>query len=92
MISTEPLANSEAPYDVILISGDYWADHPHCGIAMIARSLESHGYSVGIIEKPAWQSIESFRRLGLPRLFFGISFRCNRQYAGQLYTTQKVAF
>ena len=28
MISTEPFTNSEAPYNVILISGDYWADHP----------------------------------------------------------------
>jgi uncharacterized radical SAM protein YgiQ len=60
-------------FDVILISGDYWADHPHSGVGVIARVLEHSGYSVGIIEKPNWENIADFTRLGLPRLFFGIT-------------------
>ncbi len=73
MISTNPLPNPNTPYDIILISGDYWADHPHSGVGVIARVLEGQGYSVGIIEKPDWRSTNAFLRLGLPRLFFGVS-------------------
>ncbi len=60
-------------YDIILISGDYYADHPHSGIGLIAKVLENAGYSIGIIEKPDWTKIQSFLKLGLPRLFFGVT-------------------
>jgi len=73
MISTDPPSRPHQPYDVILVSGDYWADHPHSGVGVIARVLEAHGYSVGIIEKPGWKSTDPFLRLGLPRLFFGVT-------------------
>lgn len=73
MISLDPLPHSTEQYDVILISGDYWADHPHSGIGVIARVLEDANFSVGIIEKPDWKSTEAFLKLGIPRLFFGVS-------------------
>ena len=58
-------------FDVILISGEYWDDHPYSPVGVIARVLESRGYSVGIIEKPV--KAEDYARLGKPRLFFGIT-------------------
>ena len=59
--------------DVILITGDAYVDHPAYGAALIARVLESKGYRVGIIAQPDWRSVDDFKRLGRPRLFFGIT-------------------
>lgn len=60
--------------DIILITGDAYVDHPSFGIAVIARMLESKGYRVGIIPQPNWQDdLRDFRKLGEPRLFFGVS-------------------
>ncbi|MHA2000686.1 MAG: YgiQ family radical SAM protein [Promethearchaeota archaeon] len=61
------------PYDIILISGDYYADHPQSGVGVIARVLDSEGYRIGIIEKPNWKTPDDFMKLGLPRLFFGVT-------------------
>jgi uncharacterized radical SAM protein YgiQ len=59
--------------DIILVSGDAYVDHPSFGIALIGRVLWDAGYTVGIIAQPNWRSDEDFKRLGRPRLFFGIS-------------------
>ncbi len=59
--------------DIIIISGDAYVDHPSFGAAIIARSLESKGFKVGIIAQPDWKGVEDFQRLGKPRLFFGIT-------------------
>ncbi|MFH1855751.1 MAG: YgiQ family radical SAM protein [Candidatus Omnitrophota bacterium] len=59
--------------DVILISGDAYVDHPSYGTAVIARVLERHGFKIGIISQPDWRSTEDFKKLGKPRLFFGIT-------------------
>ena len=59
--------------DFVYISGDAYIDHPSFGTALIARVLQSHGYSVGIIAQPDWTDISSFRRLGCPRLAFLVS-------------------
>ncbi|MGD8701412.1 MAG: YgiQ family radical SAM protein [Desulfosarcina sp.] len=59
--------------DVILITGDAYVDHPAYGVALIGRMLESHGYRVGVIAQPDWRSDEDFKRLGRPRLFFGLT-------------------
>lgn len=59
--------------DIILISGDAFVDHPSFGPAMIGRYLESLGYSVGIIPQPDIRDPDSFRVLGQPRLFVGIT-------------------
>ena len=54
--------------DFILISADAYVDHSSFGHAIIARTLEANGYSVGIIAQPDWHSCEDFKRLGRPRL------------------------
>ncbi len=59
--------------DVIIVSGDAYIDHASFGAAVIGRVLEAAGYRVGILPQPDWQSAESFRDLGPPRLFFGIT-------------------
>jgi uncharacterized radical SAM protein YgiQ len=59
--------------DVILITGDAYVDHPAFGAALIGRVLEAHGYRVGIIAQPDWRTTDDFKRLGRPRLFFGIT-------------------
>lgn len=60
--------------DVILISGDAYIDHPSFGIAVIARILEAEGYRVAVIPQPNWRDdLRDFKKLGAPRLFFGVS-------------------
>ncbi len=59
--------------DVILITGDAYIDHPSFGMALVGRMLEAHGFRVGILSQPDWQSAEPFRALGKPRLYFGIT-------------------
>jgi uncharacterized radical SAM protein YgiQ len=59
--------------DVILISGDAYVDHPSYGVSVIGRVLEKTGYRVGIIAQPDWRNTDDFKKLGTPRLFFGIT-------------------
>ncbi|MCK9228576.1 MAG: YgiQ family radical SAM protein [Syntrophorhabdaceae bacterium] len=59
--------------DVILISGDAYVDHPSYGAAVIGRVLEADGFKVGIIAQPDFKNAQAFKRLGRPRLFFGIT-------------------
>ena len=59
--------------DVILVTGDAYVDHPSFGMAVIGRVLEAQGYRVGIISQPDWRDVESFRALGQPNLYFGIT-------------------
>lgn len=59
--------------DIILVSGDAYIDHPSFGTALIGRYLEAHGFKVGIIPQPDWTSVESFKVLGKPNLFFCVS-------------------
>lgn len=60
--------------DVILFSGDAYVDHPSFGAAVIGRLLESLGLKVAIVPQPNWQDdLRDFKKLGVPRLFFGIS-------------------
>ncbi len=60
-------------FDIILVSGDPYADHPLSPVGLIARVLEARGYKVGIIERPDWTSDRDFLKLGRPRLFFGVT-------------------
>ena len=63
--------------DVILFSGDAYVDHPSFGAAVIGRALEAAGYRVAIVPQPDWHGdFRDFRKLGRPRLFFGISPGC----------------
>ena len=59
--------------DIILVTGDAYVDHPSFGMALIGRLLESQGFRVGIISQPDWTSVEPFRQLGRPNLFFGVT-------------------
>ena len=56
--------------DFIYISGDAYVDHPSFGTAIITRTLEAHGYRVGIISQPDWKDAESITVFGKPRLGF----------------------
>ena len=63
--------------DVILFSGDAYVDHPSFGVAVIGRILEAAGYRVAIVPQPDWHGdYRDFKKLGRPRLFFGISPGC----------------
>ncbi len=60
--------------DIILFSGDAYVDHPSFGAAVIGRILEAEGYRIAIVPQPNWRDdLRDFKKLGRPRLFFGIS-------------------
>ncbi len=65
----------DAP-DVILVSGDAYIDSPFSGIALIGRVLTAAGFHVAVIAQPDVHSHEDIRRLGQPRLFWGVSSGC----------------
>ncbi len=60
-------------FDIIIVSGDAYVDHPSFAAAILGRNLWSAGYTVGIIPQPDWQQDEDFLALGTPRLFFAVS-------------------
>ena len=63
--------------DVILFSADAYIDHPSFGAAVIGRTLEAAGYRVAIVPQPDWHGdFRDFKKMGRPRLFFGISPGC----------------
>jgi len=59
-------------FDVIIVSGDAYVDHPSFSTAVIGRVLWDAGFSVGVIAQPDWRSDDDFHQLGSPRLFFAI--------------------
>ena len=59
--------------DIILVTGDAYVDHPAYGAALIGRVLENAGFKVGIIAQPDWRMLDDFKRLGRPKLFFGVT-------------------
>lgn len=76
MTRVEMSARGWSELDVLLVSGDAYVDHPAFGIPLLGRWLEAHGYRVGIIAQPRWDTPEDILRLGRPRLFCGISAGC----------------
>ncbi len=56
--------------DFIIVSGDAYVDHPSFGTAIIGRTLESQGFTVGIIAQPNWNDCEDFKKLGRPKYGF----------------------
>lgn len=63
--------------DVILFSADAYVDHPSFGVAVIGRTIEAAGYRVAIVPQPDWHGdFRDFKKLGRPRLFFGIAPGC----------------
>ena len=75
--------------DVILFSGDAYVDHPSFGAAVIGRVLEAEGLRVAIVPQPNWRDdLRDFKKLGRPRLFFGISAGCMDSMVNK-YTANK---
>lgn len=62
--------------DVILVSGDAYFDSPFNGTAVIGRVLEDAGFRVGVIAQPDISGTNDILRLGIPRLFWGITAGC----------------
>ena len=64
-------------FDVILVSGDAYVDHPSFGTAVIGRIVEDEGLRIGIISQPNWRDdLRDFKKLGKPKLFFGVTAGC----------------
>jgi uncharacterized radical SAM protein YgiQ len=59
--------------DIIIVTGDAYVDHPSFGMAIVGRLLEAQGFRVGLIAQPDWQSADAFKKLGRPKLFFGVT-------------------
>ena len=59
--------------DILLVSGDGYVDHPAFGAALLGRWLVHHGFRVGVVAQPRWDSCLDIARLGRPRLFAGIT-------------------
>ncbi len=63
--------------DVVLFSGDAYVDHPAFGTAVVGRIIQSEGLRVAIVPQPNWKDdLRDFRKMGKPRLFFGVSSGC----------------
>jgi len=65
------IAKTGEDFDIIILTGEYYDDHPLSPVGVIARVLDEKGYSVGIIEKP--ETDAQFTRLGAPRLCFCVT-------------------
>lgn len=73
----EVLSRGWDELDVIIVSGDAYVDHPSFGHAVIGRVLENLGLRVAILPQPNWRDdLRDFKKLGKPRLFFGITSGC----------------
>lgn len=74
--------------DVILVTGDSYIDSPFIGVAVIGKVLIKAGFRVGIIAQPDTaldsdsdpgsdpDSDQDIRRLGEPKLFWGVTGGC----------------
>ncbi len=75
--------------DVIIFSGDAYVDHPSFGAAVIGRILEAERLRVAIVPQPNWRDdLRDFKKLGRPRLFFGVSAGCMDSMVNK-YTANK---
>ena len=61
--------------DVILVTGDAYIDSPYTGVSIIGHVLLDAGYKTGIISQPD-PDADDIKRLGAPRLFWGVSGGC----------------
>ena len=76
-------------WTLFLFSGDAYVDHPSFGPAVIGRLLEAQGLKVAIVPQPNWRDdLRDFKKLGRPRLFFGVSAGCMDSMVNK-YTANK---
>jgi uncharacterized radical SAM protein YgiQ len=59
--------------DIILVTGDSYIDSPFIGTAVIGKVLLQAGYRVGVIAQPDPSGVDDISRLGVPRLFWGVT-------------------
>ncbi|MDR0856451.1 MAG: hypothetical protein LBM78_03480, partial [Clostridiales bacterium] len=50
--AAEARERGQYPLDFIVVSGDAYVDHPSFGHAVVARFVEYHGFSVGVLAQP----------------------------------------
>lgn len=78
-MSKEELPEGISTPDFVYVSGDAYVDHPSFGSALIARILESCGFTVGMIAQPEYKtsykdgSEKGVCVFGRPRLGFLVS-------------------
>ncbi len=65
------ISKSGKNFDVVLITAEYYEDHPYSPAGVIAKVLDAKGFNVGIIEKPVANS--DFLKLGIPKLAFCVT-------------------
>ena len=51
------IAKTGSDFDIILLSGEFYDDHPLSPVGIIAKVLDAKGYRVGIIEKPEKRAV-----------------------------------
>lgn len=77
--------------DVILVTGDAFIDHPSFGTAIIARVLEKEGFRVAVVPQPNWRDdLRDFKKLGRPRLFFGVNSGCMDSMVNHYTATKRL--
>ena len=60
--------------DIIIVTGDAYVDHPSFGMAVIGRVLEGSGFFGSVLSpNRTGRMPTTFRRLGKPRLFYGVA-------------------
>jgi uncharacterized radical SAM protein YgiQ len=62
--------------DVILVTGDTYIDSPYIGVSVIGKYLLKHGFKTAIIAQPSTANGNDIKRLGEPRLFWGVTAGC----------------
>jgi uncharacterized radical SAM protein YgiQ len=75
--------------DIILVSGDTYADTSYNGSAVIGHWLIDNGYRVGMIAQPDVSDGTDIGRLGAPALFWGVSAGCVDSMVANYSATKK---
>jgi len=75
--------------DIILLTGDAYVDSPFIGVSVIGHILLNAGFRVGIIAQPDVHGLTDITRLGIPRLFWGITGGCVDSMVANYTATKK---
>lgn len=67
-----PADRGKGDYDVIVVSGDAYVDHPSFPTAVVCRMLQRLGLRIAVIAQPDWTKDEDFLVWGRPSLFFAV--------------------
>ena len=75
--------------DIILLTGDAYIDSPFIGVSVIGHILLDAGFRVGIIAQPDIRGLHDITRLGIPRLFWGVTGGCIDSMVANYTATKK---